>query len=433
MPKKDKEIGLLLSQTQEKITPRSGLILFNAFLNHTKLLNVTDTYLQAPGSNRGYLNSQFIKPLLLSFLDGGSSLEDLNILRQDKAMRKALGLKRLPSSDAAGDWLRRKGAQGGIDGMLNVVREMFSRLPGNDFTLDIDATIFEAEKGDARKTYKGTYGYQPMLGVIAENKMVCGVEFRHGNHSPQEGIVRFVEHCLTQTDDRIGYIRSDSAAYQKKVVRLCKKKNLRYSITASHSSAVRELIGEIPEHEWTQGVDEENLRQEYEVAETRQEFAGKRNPSRLVVKRTKRTGQVDMFDKDTAPYFYWAIVTNLPKEQYTANAVILTHQKRGSMENTIGEIKHQVFQNYLPCGQFAANGLYFLLGILAYNIIQAMKQNEMWTEYRSSTVNTIRHHIIHLAGRLCFHANAWRMKIASPDSIYALVERTYLFYTLAPL
>lgn len=38
--------------------------------------------------------------------------------------------------------------------------------------LDIDARIIQSEKAYAQKTYKGNYGYQPLLGIISENSMV---------------------------------------------------------------------------------------------------------------------------------------------------------------------------------------------------------------------------------------------------------------------
>ena len=44
-------------------------------------------------------------------------------------------------------------------------------MPGENFTLDIDALIIEANKGDAVKTYKGQSGYQPMLDIIADNNI----------------------------------------------------------------------------------------------------------------------------------------------------------------------------------------------------------------------------------------------------------------------
>lgn len=61
--------------------------------------------------------------------------------------------------------------------------------------LDIDATIIESKTGDAQRTYKGNYGYQPLLGIISENSMVVGSDFREGNFSPQSGLVEFIESC----------------------------------------------------------------------------------------------------------------------------------------------------------------------------------------------------------------------------------------------
>ena len=96
-------------------------------------------------------------------------------------------------------------------------------MPGENFTLDIDASIIEANKGDAVKTYKGQLGYQPMLGIIAENNITVYTEFRKGNCSPQKGIVNFIKECRENIGNGITYVRSNSAAYQKSVVRYCVK------------------------------------------------------------------------------------------------------------------------------------------------------------------------------------------------------------------
>jgi len=61
-----------------------------------------------------------------------------------------------------------------------------------EYTLDIDATLIESDKGDAQKSYAGTVGYHPMLGYLSDgtDHPVCStVKFRQGNESPQTDIL----------------------------------------------------------------------------------------------------------------------------------------------------------------------------------------------------------------------------------------------------
>ncbi len=53
---------------------------------------------------------------------GGRALEDLRMIHRDQCLRSLLHLDHLPSSDAAGDWLRRTGE--GLTGLDRVNRRI---------------------------------------------------------------------------------------------------------------------------------------------------------------------------------------------------------------------------------------------------------------------------------------------------------------------
>jgi hypothetical protein len=57
-----------------------------------------------------------------------------------------------------------------------------------------------------------------LIGIISENSMVVGSDFREGNISPQSGLVEFIEGCRRNYPQQIKILRSDSAAWQKEVV-----------------------------------------------------------------------------------------------------------------------------------------------------------------------------------------------------------------------
>jgi hypothetical protein len=390
-----------------------------------------DSIFPGSGSNRGFPHSKYVTTLLQMFHDGTSQIEDVRELAEDKALQKMIDIDSYPTSDAIGDWLRRQGERKGEENLWRVMKELLVNIPGKDFTLDIDATIIEANKGDAKKTYKGIVGYQPMLGIIAENNVTVYSEFRKGNCSPQEGIVKFISRCRENIANRISYVRSDSAAFQKSVVKYLVKEKIFYSITARGNEGVLKRISEIPEEEWQRGVDDEGIKTGYYVAEIDYAFIGKRKPSRLVVKRERKDSQLDLYD--TSEYRYWSIITNLPSENYTTNQVILTHQMRGQMEKSIGELKHQCGLDHLPCGQFGANAMYFTIGILAANLLQLLKQDTFFDSYVKSSVKSLRHTLIHIPARVIRHGRILLIKIVSSIEKFNLIESAYLRYSLAPL
>jgi len=419
-----------LKHSPELITAKAGLLVCDAYQKYIQIPELIDTIFPKPGSNRGFSHSKYITTLLQMFHDGASQLEDVNELSEDKALQKMIDVESYPTSDAIGDWLRRQGKSNGVENLWKVMKQLFTTMPGKEFTLDIDATIIEANKGDGVKTYKGIVGYQPMLGIIAENNITVFSEFRKGNISAQAGIVQFIEKCKENTNNRIAYIRSDSAAFQKSVVKYLVKDNKLYSITARQTESVLKRISEIPEQAWERGIDEQGLKTSYYVAEVDYAFIGKRKSSRLVIKRERKGPQLDLYDP--SEYRYWCIITNLPSEDYSTNQVILTHQMRGQMEKAIGELKHHCGLDHLPCGQFSANAMYFTTGIFAANLLQLLKQDTFFEGYIKSSIKTFRHKLIHLPARVIKHGRTLLIKIVSSVEKFRLIESAYLRYSLAP-
>jgi len=108
--------------------------------------------------------------------------------------------------------------------LLEITGLIFSAMPKQGEILDIDATIIEAEKGDSKKTYKGIYGYQPVPGIISENAMVVGSEFREANQSPQNGLLEFIKRCRNNYPQEIKTISLPEEYHTKTV------KALRYQL-----------------------------------------------------------------------------------------------------------------------------------------------------------------------------------------------------------
>jgi hypothetical protein len=162
-----------MERTDELITPRSGLGLFAEVVRTLGVPGKIREAFPRPGSNRGYEAWQYIEPLLLMLTGGGRHIEDLREIRDDKALRVLVGLRRMPSLSTFGDWLVRTGASGGLRAITavdeGVAGAIWRRTGTADYTLDVDATVIEAEKKEAAMTYKGLRGYQPQLGYLAED------------------------------------------------------------------------------------------------------------------------------------------------------------------------------------------------------------------------------------------------------------------------
>ena len=407
-----------LETTRDLITSHAGLVLMGEFAVGLGLNKALDRYLPEPGSGAGYLASEHVFPLVLILNGGGRTLEDSREIREDIGLREILPLKRMPSADATGDWLRRSGNNGGLEGLAKVNRRVLKRALKKErvkgYTLDIDATGIEAEKESAKMTYKGYTGYMPMVGHLAENGLVVGDEFREGNDSPGSRNLKFLKYCERQMPKgkKIQAFRSDSAAYQAKVINYCQGNGIEYAIGGDLDQAVKGVITTLKDEEWRpyqNGFIGDTV---HCMNETEEAF-------RLVVIR--RSYQRNLFDDEERPERYTVIATNRGE---SAEEVVKWYNQRGQCsENRIKELKIGFGMERMPCGQFGANAVFFRIGVLAYNVGRLFALSTLDMSWHRHQVQTLRWKLYQRAGKIVFHGRHIYLKVSrSLQKLFAQVR-----------
>ena len=132
--------------------------------------------------------------------------------------------------------------------------------PGDaPFTIDLDSTICEtyglAKEGARHHGYTGKRGYHPLLAIAAGTGDVLMSRLREGRANTARGAAHF----LRETVGRVRYagangrltLRADSGFYTHGVVSVCRKMDVRFSITIRQHKSLRNLIEAIPEDAWT--------------------------------------------------------------------------------------------------------------------------------------------------------------------------------------
>jgi hypothetical protein len=413
-----------LEQTKDLITSNAGLALLGEFAVGLGLLNALDNNLSAPGSGAGYCASEHVFPLILMLNGGGRSLEDLRQIRDDHGLREILALHGMPSSDATGDFLRRSGANDGLEGLGKVNRKLIKRGLKYDgikgYTLDIDATGIEAEKDTAKMTYKGYTGYMPMVGHLAQNGLIIGDEFREGNDSPGARNLEFIKYCEQQLPKGkcIDAFRADSAAYQADIINYCEDKGIKYAIGADLDAAVVRQIKSIGNSDW-------HAYQNGFIAETVHCMNKTKQAFRLVVIR--RPVQGKLFEQTEVSERYTAIATNRTED---VEQVVRWYNQRGQCsENRIKELKIGFGMERMPCGQFEANAVFFRIGILAYNIGRLFVLKTLDKSWHSHQVQTLRWKLFATAGKVVFHGRDIWLKVRGhlQDLFFQVRKNTWEF------
>ncbi len=346
-----------------------------------------DQHFPQPKSNRGYKPSEFIKTLILMQHEGSFHLDDIRHIQDDEALRTVLDLNKLPQATTLGDWLRRMGNQPQIqDAWVKVNRALLQSALHRckKVTLDIDATEIVAHKADAQWTYNKNKGFMPMVGHIAETGQVVAVDFRQGNVPPAQDNLAFIQQCQQSLPEgcALKALRIDAAGYQTKSIEYCDTQGIEYAIRAKTSAAMRAQIDVASDSDWQplldkQGEpisDQSTYRTSFCIGDYEKAFT-------LVIQRTALKGQasLDLDSQESSDgislggYVYRAIATN--RDGLSDSHIVHWYNQRAEdSENRIKELKLDFGGDTLPCSDFNANALYFLISALSYNLFALMRQ-----------------------------------------------------------
>ena len=344
--------------------------------------------------------------LVASALAGGDCIDDADALRSGGTARVLGCTVKAPST--LGTFLR-SFRWGHVRQLDRVSREVLARAwaagagPGDGpLTIDLDSTICETyglgKEGARRHGYTGQRGYHPLLAVAAGTGEVLMARLREGRANTARGAAHF----LRETVGRVRYagatgqitMRADSGFYTHAVVAVCRKTDVRFSITVRQHQSLRTLIEAIPEADWTPipywmdgaaDVAETN----YTPFRTEPGAA----PVRLIVRRVKPTpgSQLALF----ANYSYHAFITDREGDVLELEA---DHRRHAEIENAIRDLKYGVGLNHLPSGRFAANAAWLAVQVMAHNLARWTARIGLGEQL--ATTKTLRRRFFSLAGRL---------------------------------
>ena len=431
-----------IANTNDLLTGRGGLVCVAELLRRIGFSCWVERDFPKPGSNRGYGPAEVVTLWMLMLHEGARCLEDVRHIGEDKALRKLLGLRRVPSADMLGDWLRRLGQdEVGIKALVKVNRRLLGWGLGRcrRVTLDIDATPVLCEKRAAQRTYLGERGYMPMLGHVGETGQAAGCEFRAGNVAPAADNLGFIRTCVAGLPAGVSvrYLRADAASYQGAVLAYCDAHAIGYVIRAKRSDELKAWIGARPESAWMSLTRDGEAVAGQSVCRGVWALDGYERAFTLVVQRTRKEGQqaLDLGEEDATAdetsmtdgrYVYRALATN--RDALTDSEIVHWYNQRGEdSENRIKELKLDFAGERLPCGQFEANALYFHLCVTAYNLFVLLRHS-LPPEWHTRRAPTIRWRVYALAAKVVCHARRVYLKFR-PDQ--ARLVKT-LLTALAP-
>jgi hypothetical protein len=382
----------------------AGLGVFQLLAQRLRLADALDARVHLLKRHVPYFESDHILNLAYNLLAGGKTLDDLERLRNNETYLDALGAQRIPDPTTAGDFLRRFGAAD-IDALMDVLND--KRLPVWRQQPDafFDQAIIEADGSMVETTgkckqgmdlsYKGQWGYHPLLVSLANTQEVLFLRNRPGNRPSHEGAAAYLDraaalcrragfrHILFRGDtdfsqtaeldrwdrDGIGFVFGIDA--QPNLVARAQRLPERvwaelqrppgYTVATEPRQRPADVKGAVVRRRGFRNV---RLVGE-QVAEFNYRPAACAEEHRVVVLRKQlaweRRGEV--VEEETRYFFY---ITN--RWSWSCAEVVAFANDRGNQENLIEQLKNGVRALRAPSNTLESNWAYMVIASLAWNL-----------------------------------------------------------------
>jgi len=173
-----------------------GIGAMHLLARRSGLIEAIDDRLHLLQIHQPYHESDHVLNIAYNVLCGGTCLEDLDLRRHDEAYLDGLGAERVPDPTTAGDFCRRFD-EPDIQALMNAVNhvrlQVWREQPASFFDeaiIDADGTMLPTT-GECKEgmdySYKGVWGYHPLLVSLANTAEPLFVVNRSGNRPSHEG------------------------------------------------------------------------------------------------------------------------------------------------------------------------------------------------------------------------------------------------------
>lgn len=381
-----------------------GIGVMHRLVRRVGLIEDIDEELELLKRHLPYHESDHVLNIAYNILCGGTCLEDLEIRRNDEVYLDALGAQRIPDPTTAGDFCRRFSEED-IEKLMAVINEarlrVWSQQPEEFFeeaVIEADGTLAPTT-GECKEgmdiSYKGTWGYHPLLVSLANTGEPLFLVNRSGNRPSSEGAAeRFdqaIDLCaragfrrirlrgdtdfsLTAHLDRwhdlgVGFVLGFQATPKLQALAMALDESSWAPLARKAKYQVKTEPRARPENVKERIVAErgyKNIKLESEhVAEIDYQPANCCRPYRMVILRKNLTierGEKEIVD-DVRYFFY---ITEDRKS--SCAEIVFSSNARCNQENLIEQLKNGVRALNLPVDNLVSNWAYMVMASLAWTL-----------------------------------------------------------------
>jgi hypothetical protein len=357
-----------------------------------------------------------LRDLAVMLADGGDGLCDLGALRDQAALFGPVA-----SGSTAYRLIERIAADPGVLERIRAARaEARARAWRRGArprlaVIDLDATLLIAhsDKQGAAGTFKGGFGFHPMLAYLDGSEEAPAGMLRPGNAGANtaEDQIAVLDAALEQLPRRVAareqiLVRADSAGATHALLAFCRDGRLRFSVGFDLTEPVRAAILGLGEDAWVPALTQDGQERDDDSAQVaeitdRLELSSWPAASRVIVRREHPHPGAQMTFTDHDGHRFQAILTDSPD---TDSAYLeARHRGHARVEDRIRTGKDCGMQK-LPFRDYAMNAVWLELSLIAQDLLAWTKALALDGELAACEPKRLRYRLLHVAGRLAFHA-----------------------------
>jgi hypothetical protein len=381
-----------------------GIGAMHLLARRTGLIDSLDRRLHLLKVHLPYHESDHVLNIAYNILAGGTCLEDIEHRRNDEGYLDGLGAQRIPDPTTAGDFCRRFGV-GDIETLMDTINqvrlEVWKHQPSSFFgeaVIDADGTL-ATTCGQCKEgmdiSYKGQWGYHPLVVSLANTGEVLYLVNRPGNRPSHEGAAEYLDRSIALCR-RAGFetilLRGDTDFTQTGNLDCWDAQGVTFIFGIDAMPHLVQIADDLPESAWKGLV----RRPKYEVATG--ERARPANVKEQIV-REREFENIRLMSEEVAAFAYQpgkcrktyrivAVRKNLSVEKgerrlfddvryffYITNdgesppeTIVPVANGRCQQENLVEQLKNGARAMEMPVGDLVSNGAYMVMASLAWTL-----------------------------------------------------------------
>jgi Transposase DDE domain group 1 len=367
----------------------------------------------------GHDPGRVVRDLAVMLADGGDCLADLRAVRDQEPLFGPV------ASDAtAFRVIERIAADPALLAALRGARARARRnawnagaRPGR-IVIDIDATLIGAhsDKDGAAGTFRGGFGFHPLLAYLDETREALAGVLRPGNAGANTAAdhLRVLDLALEQLGDVDAttpiVVRTDSAAATHQFTDELREAHINFVMGYDLTEPVRQAILTLPETAWTPAVRQDgDARDGAWVAEVTDylELAAWPAGTRVIVRRERPHPGAQLSFTDHDGHRFLATLTDLDGDAVELERL---HRARANTEDRIRAAKQTGLAN-LPFRDFDHNAVWLEIALIAQDLTAWTQHLALDGDLAVCEPKTLRYRLLHTAGRLACHARRATLRL----------------------